>query len=69
MSDKQEDSSLPATKNNKTASRNHSKISNFAQHLTEETHSFGPMSHFMEIVQYHKKKGSHLNTIEKSCPY
>jgi len=40
------------------------KTSNFAHHLTEETHSFGPMNQIMEIVQYHKK-GEHINTIEK----
>ena len=38
--------------------------SNFAKHLTEEIHSFGPMKEIMEIIQV-QKKGPHLNTIER----
>ena len=48
----------------RTAWYNNSNTSNFAKHLTEATHSFGPMNEIMEIVQYHRKS-SHLNTIEK----
>jgi len=48
----------------KTAWYKNSNTSNFARHLTEETHSFGPMNEIMEIILYHKKS-SHLNTIEK----
>jgi len=52
------------SKEHKTAWRNHSTTSNFAQHLIEEAHAFGPMNQIMEIVHYHKK-GAHLNTLEK----
>jgi hypothetical protein len=48
----------------RTAWRNHSTTSGFAQHLIEDADSFGPMNKIMEIVQCHRK-GAHLNTIEK----
>ena len=51
-------------KEHKTACRNHSTISNFALHFTEETHSFGHINQIMRIEHYHKK-GVHLNTIDK----
>jgi len=51
-------------KEHKTAWCNHSTTSNFAQHLIEEAHSFGPMNNIMETVHC-CKKGAHLNTIEK----
>ena len=38
--------------------------SNFAKHLIQEAHSFGPMSNIMQIVHCHRK-GAHLNTIER----
>ena len=48
----------------KTAWRNNSYTSNFAKHLIEEAHSFGPINKTMNIVHCHKKP-AHLNTIEK----
>jgi len=48
----------------KTAWHNQNTTSNFAQHLTEEAHSFGPMNQIMEIIHCHKK-GAHLNTLER----
>jgi hypothetical protein len=48
----------------KTAWRNNSNTSNFAKHLIEEAHSFGPMDKIMKTVHCHKK-GAHLNTIQK----
>ena len=51
-------------KEHKTSWRNHSTTSNFALHLIDETHSFGPMHQIMDIVHYHKK-GAHLNTLER----
>jgi len=51
-------------KEHKTAWCKNSNTSNFAKHLIEEAHSFGPMNKIMEIIHCHKK-GAHLNTIEK----
>jgi hypothetical protein len=41
-----------------------SNTSNFAIHLIEEAHLFGPMNKTMNIVHCHKKR-AHLNTTEK----
>jgi hypothetical protein len=48
----------------KTAWYKNSNTSNFAKHLTEETHSFGPMNEIMEIMHFHTRS-AHLNTMEK----
>jgi len=40
-------------KEHKTAWRNHSTTSNFAQHLIEEAHSFGPMKKYAAIKKEH----------------
>ena len=39
-------------------------MSNYAKHILEESHSFGPIQDTMQIIQYHAK-GNHLNTSEK----
>jgi len=41
-----------------------SRTSNFAQHLQDNGHSFGPIDNIMQVVHPHKK-GTHLNTIER----
>jgi len=51
-------------KEHKTAFHNNRNTSSFAKHLTQEAHSFGPMSNIMQIVHCHRK-GAHLNTIER----
>jgi hypothetical protein len=38
--------------------------SKYAQHLTENKHSFGSINNIMEVI-YLQKKGKHLNKIEK----
>jgi len=43
-------------KEHKTAWHNNSTTSNFAQHLTEESHSSRPMNQTMQITHYHKKE-------------
>jgi len=37
---------------------------NYAKHILEQSHSFGPIQDTMQILQYHNK-GHHLNTIER----
>ena len=44
--------------------RHNNGKSNFAKHLNEESHPFGPMEEITQIMQY-QKKGVHLNTIER----
>ena len=56
-------------KKHMTAWRNHSTTSNFAQHLIEEAHSFGPMNQIKEIVHYHKKWGTSKHNREFPYPY
>ena len=36
-------------------------MSNYAKHIVEQSHSFGPIHNTMQILQYHDK-GTHLNT-------
>jgi len=48
----------------KHAFRDNSYTPKFAQHLTEQAHSFGTIQNTMEILQY-QKKGAHLNTVER----
>jgi hypothetical protein len=42
--------------------------SNFATHLIEESHSFGPIHNTMQILKRHTKD-THLNTIERFYIY
>jgi len=44
--------------------RHNNDKSNFAKHLHEESHPFGPMEEIMQVIQY-QRKGAHLNTIER----
>jgi len=43
-------------------------MSNYAKHILEQSHSFGPTQGTMQILQY-QNKGNHLNTIEKFYIY
>jgi len=49
-------------KEHKTAWRNHSTTSNFAEHLIEEAHLFGPMNKIKKRVHCHKKEKKHILT-------
>jgi hypothetical protein len=51
-------------KEHKSAFRNNSHTSNFAQHLHEEAHSCGPINNIMQVL-HHQRKGARLNTIER----
>jgi hypothetical protein len=44
------------------------RTSNFATHLIEESHSFGPIHNTMQILKRHTK-GTQLNTIERFYIY
>jgi hypothetical protein len=48
----------------KRAFRNNSHSSKFAQHLNENTHSFGTINNNMQVLQF-QKKGSHHSTTER----
>jgi hypothetical protein len=50
-------------KGKKNAFQTASHSSNFAKHLIEHTHSFGPIHSTMQTLQL-QNKGAHLNTIE-----
>jgi predicted GIY-YIG superfamily endonuclease len=52
-------------KNSFKANRN---TSNYAKHLLEHSHTFGPIFETMQILQY-QIKGTHLNTIERYFIY
>jgi hypothetical protein len=52
----------------KAAFRTNSQNSNYAKHLTEHTHSFGPIQDTTQILQ-RQNKGAHLNTIEQYYIY
>ena len=43
-------------------------MSNFAKHVIEQSHSFGPIEDTTQILR-HQQKGNHLNTIEKFYIY
>jgi hypothetical protein len=43
-------------------------ISNYARHILEHSHSFGPIQKTMQILQ-HQGKGTHLTTIERYYIY
>ena len=51
-------------KENEAAFRNKGHSSNFAKHLIEEGHSFGPIHSIMQVLHYHSK-GAHLNKLER----
>ena len=48
----------------KAAFQTNNQNSNYAKHLTEHTHCFGPIQDTMRILQC-QNKGAHLNTIER----
>jgi hypothetical protein len=48
----------------KSAFYHNSHTSDFAQHLHDKSHSFGPITDIMQVL-HHQKKGEHLNTIER----
>jgi hypothetical protein len=52
----------------KYALKHNSNTSNYAKHILEHAHSFGPIQDTMSILKY-RSKGSHLNTIEKFYIY
>jgi len=52
----------------KNAFRTASQSSNFAKHLIEHAHSFGPIHNTMQILHL-QNKGAHLNTIERFYIY
>jgi hypothetical protein len=49
----------------KQAFRNNSHSPSFTKHLNEEAYSFGTIHNIMQVLQYHEKKGAHMNTIER----
>ena len=55
---------LTSFKEHKTAFRTNNQNSNYAKHLTEHTHAFGPIQDTMQILQ-RQNKGAHLNTTER----
>ena len=52
----------------KVAFRTNNQNSNYAKHLTEHTHSFGPIQDTMQILE-RQNKGAYLNTIERYYNY
>jgi hypothetical protein len=48
----------------KKAFRTASRSSNFAKHLIDHTHSFGPIHNKKQMLQL-QNKGAHLNTLER----
>ena len=46
----------------KAAFKTSNQSSNYVKHLTEHTHSFGPIQDTMQIPQ-RQNKGAHLNTL------
>jgi hypothetical protein len=55
-------------KEHKFAFRTNSHMSNYAKHILEQSHSFGPIEDTMQVLK-HQHKGNHLNTIEKFYIY
>jgi hypothetical protein len=55
-------------KEHKYAFKNNSHMSNYAKHILEQSHSFGPIQDMMQILQY-QNIGNHLNTIERFYIY
>jgi len=52
----------------KAAFKTGNQSSNYTKHLTEHSHSFGPIQDTMQILQC-QNKGAHLNTIEQYYIY
>ena len=52
----------------KAVFRTNNQNSNYAKHLTEHTHPFGPIQDTMQILQ-RQNKGAHLNTTERYYIY
>jgi hypothetical protein len=48
----------------KSAFYHNRRTSNFAQHLHDNSHPFGPINDIMQVL-HHQRKGAHLNTIER----
>jgi hypothetical protein len=55
-------------KEHKNAIKTNSHTSNYAKHILEQSHTFGPIHQTMQILQY-QDKGTHLNTIERFFIY
>jgi hypothetical protein len=55
-------------KEHKYAFKTNNHTSNYAKHILEQSHSFGPIHDTMQILQY-QNKGKHLNTIERFYIY
>jgi hypothetical protein len=55
-------------KEHKYAFRSNYHTSNYAKHVAEHAHSFGPFQDTMQILQL-QSKGIHLNTIERFYTY
>jgi hypothetical protein len=55
-------------KEHKNTFRSNSNTSNYAKHVLELPHLFGPIHETMQILQY-QGKGAHLNTIERYFIY
>jgi len=55
-------------KEHKHAFKTNSHSSNYAMHILEQLHTFGPIDQTMQILQY-REKGTHLNTIERFFIY
>jgi len=52
----------------KHAFKTNSHSSNYAKHILEELHTFGPIDQTMQVVHY-REKGTHLNEIERFFIY
>ena len=68
MWDKPEEIFLTRFNEHKAAFRTNNQNSNYAKHLTEHTHSFGPIQDTMQILQ-RLNKGGHLSIIERYYIY
>jgi len=55
-------------KEHKHPFKTNSHSSNYAKHILEQLHTFGPIGQTMQIPQY-REKGTHLNTIERFFIY
>ena len=55
-------------KEHKNAFKTNSHTSNYAKHILEQSHTFGPIHQTMQILQF-QDKGTHLNTIERFFIY
>jgi len=62
------ESFLGGFKEHKNAFKTNSHTSNYAKHILDKSHSFGPIHNTVQILQYHNK-GAHLNTIEQYYIY